>query len=132
MIHPNEKVLLEHAPVSGEKWGLPFDNYDGELQFLEEGGHVTLDDDRMIILLTPGHSPGSVSFYHEAQQFVVSGDVLFRSGIGRTDLPGGDYATLISSIRNQLFTLPDAVKVYSGHGPDTTIGYEKKHNPFLT
>lgn len=131
-IHKNEKLLLEYAPVSGKQWGLPFDNYDGELIFLEEGDKVMLDDDELSVILTPGHSPGSISFYNEEGKQLISGDVLFRTGIGRTDLPGGDYKTLISSIKTKLFTLPDEVKVSSGHGPDTTIGYEKKHNPFLT
>jgi glyoxylase-like metal-dependent hydrolase (beta-lactamase superfamily II) len=131
MIHEKEKLLLEHAPASGKSWGLPFENYNGALIFLKEGEYVRLGDDELLVLLTPGHSPGSISFYHEKQRFVISGDVLFRSGIGRTDLPGGDYETLLTSIRTQLFTLPDDVKVYSGHGPETTIGYEKAHNPFL-
>lgn len=131
-IHRHEKALLDFAPKSSEQWGLPFDNYQGDIIYLREGEDVMLDDENLHILLTPGHSPGSVSFYHKSQQFVIAGDVLFRSGIGRSDLPGGDHATLINSIRTQLFTLPDQVKVYPGHGPETTIGYEKKHNPFLT
>ncbi|MBO9571137.1 MAG: MBL fold metallo-hydrolase, partial [Chitinophagaceae bacterium] len=83
------------------------------------------------VLLTPGHSPGSICFYSEKDRFVISGDVLFRQSIGRTDLPMGDYETLITSIREKLFTLPDDVTVYPGHGPETTIGYEKLNNPFL-
>ena len=82
--------------------------------------------------LHPGHSPGSVSFYHEAGGFVIGGDVLFNGSIGRTDLPGGDFNTLINSIQTQFFTLPDETKVYSGHGPVTTMGFEKMNNPFLT
>jgi glyoxylase-like metal-dependent hydrolase (beta-lactamase superfamily II) len=131
MIHEKEKLLLEYAPTSGKNWGLPFDNYTGELNFLKEGEYVRIGDEKLLMLFTPGHSPGSLSFYHEKQRFVIAGDVLFRAGIGRTDLPGGDYETLINSIRTQLFTLPDDVKVYPGHGPETTIGYEKAHNPFL-
>jgi hydroxyacylglutathione hydrolase len=131
-IHKHEKLLLDYAPVSGKQWGLPFDNYTGELIYLEEGDKVLLDEDDLAVILTPGHSPGSISFYDEKGKQLISGDVLFRTGIGRTDLPGGDYNTLISSIKTKLFTLPDDVKVFSGHGPDTTIGYEKKHNPFLT
>jgi glyoxylase-like metal-dependent hydrolase (beta-lactamase superfamily II) len=131
MIHEKEKLLLEYAPASGKSWGLPFENYEGELIFLKEGEYLKLGDEQFLMLLTPGHSPGSISFYHQEQRFVISGDVLFRAGIGRTDLPGGDYETLIAGIRTQLFTLPDDVMVYPGHGPETTIGYEKGHNPFL-
>jgi hydroxyacylglutathione hydrolase len=130
-MHPNEKKLFDYAPVSGEMWGLPFENYGGPIIYIDEGGRITLDDDQLDILLTPGHSPGSVSFYSKEGKFVVAGDVLFRSGIGRTDLPGGDFETLMTSIRNKLFTLPDDVIVYSGHGPETTIGEEKRSNPFL-
>ncbi|HUQ67810.1 MAG TPA: MBL fold metallo-hydrolase [Flavitalea sp.] len=130
-IHPNEKKLFEYAPVSGQSWGLPFQNYEGTLSFINEGDRITLGDDQLEVLLTPGHSPGSISFYYREGRFVISGDVLFRSGIGRTDLPGADFKTLIESIRNKLFTLPDDVLVYSGHGPETTIGEEKKSNPFL-
>lgn len=130
-IHPNEKVLLEYAPKSGEKWGFPFANYQGPLIYLNEGDTVTIGSGQLSVLLTPGHSPGSICFYHETQGFIISGDVLFRSGIGRTDLPGGDFDTLIGSIRDKLFTLPDNVTVHSGHGPQTTIGYERKNNPFL-
>lgn len=131
-IHPLEKPLLDFAPESGALWNMPFENYDGEIIYLTVGDDIVLGDDRLRILFTPGHSPGSVSFYCEKQKFIIAGDVLFRQGIGRTDLPGGDYDTLINSIREQLFTLPDEVTVYSGHGPETTIGYEKANNPFLT
>ena len=92
---------------------------------------IKLDDDELKVLLTPGHSPGSVCYYCEAQKFVIGGDVLFRMSIGRSDLPGGDFRTLIQSILEKLFTLPDDVKVYSGHGEPTTIGFEKMNNPFL-
>ena len=130
-LHSGEKVMLDLAPLSGEKLGLPFENYQGELTFLKENDLIKVGNDVLKVLFTPGHSPASISFYCAAQQFVIAGDVLFRSGIGRTDLPGGDYDTLINSIREKLFTLPDEVVVHSGHGPETTIGYEKKNNPFL-
>jgi glyoxylase-like metal-dependent hydrolase (beta-lactamase superfamily II) len=83
------------------------------------------------VLLAPGHSPGSICFYSEKQNFIIGGDVLFKESIGRTDLPGGNYETLLTSIREQLFVLPDDVVVYPGHGVPTTIGHEKKYNPFL-
>lgn len=130
-IHRNEKPVLDFAPTSGKSWGLPFENYNGNLIFLEEGDRVKVGEEELQVLLTPGHSPASISFYHEPSRTLISGDVLFHSGIGRTDLPGGNYDTLINSIRTKLFVLPDDVKVYSGHGPETTIGHEKRHNPFL-
>ncbi len=131
-LHEKEKPVLDYAPTSGMSWGLPFDGYKGDLIFLREGDTLALGNDSFQVLFTPGHSPGHIVFYCQAQQFVLGGDVLFRESIGRTDLPGGNYETLIASIRNQLFVLPDETVVYSGHGPQTTIGYEKKHNPFLT
>lgn len=131
-IHANEEKVLAFATKSGEMYGLPFKNYNGSLHYLHEGKSLNLGKDELKILLAPGHSPGSLCFYCEKQRFVIGGDVLFRESIGRTDLPGGDHDTLLKSIREQLFTLPEDVVVYSGHGLSTTIGYEKTHNPFLT
>ena len=130
-IHEKEKPVLDFAPQSAMLWQLPFDNYSGPLVYLKEGETLKIGDDSLKILFTPGHSPGSISFYHEAGGFVIGGDVLFNGSIGRTDLPGGDFDTLIQSIQTRLFTLPDETKVYSGHGPVTTIGYEKMNNPFV-
>ena len=98
---------------------------------MKEGETLQIGDDTLKILFTPGHSPGSVSFYHEEGGFVIGGDVLFNGSIGRTDLPGGDFDTLVNSIQTQFFTLPDDTKVYSGHGPVTTVGFEKMNNPFV-
>ena len=130
-IHEKEKIVLDYAPTSGIQWGLPFENYKGNLLYLKEGDEVKLDTDVLRVIFAPGHSPGHICFYCEDQGFLIGGDVLFRESIGRTDLPGGDHATLISSIRSKLFMLPDETVVYPGHGPATTIGYEKKHNPYL-
>jgi len=130
-IHEKEKPVLDYAPTSGSSWGLPFDNYRGDLIFLREGEVVRLGQDELQVLFTPGHSPGHISFYCAAQHFVLSGDVLFRQSIGRTDLPGGDFETLIGSIREKLFVLPDETVVYPGHGPETRVGEEKRNNPFL-
>ena len=130
-LHEKEKPLLDYAPTSGLSWGLPFDNYRGDLIFLREGEVIRLGDDELEVLFTPGHSPGHVSFWCKAQHFVLSGDVLFRQSIGRTDLPGGSFETLIQSIREKLFVLPDETVVYAGHGPETTVGAEKADNPFL-
>lgn len=130
-IHQKEKQVLDFAPASGLMWNLPFDNYNAEFVYLKEGGKLQLGADELELIFAPGHSPGHLCFYCRKQNFLIGGDVLFKESIGRTDLPGGNHVTLISSIRTKLFVLPDETVVYSGHGPATTIGYEKKHNPFL-
>lgn len=130
-IHEKEKRVLDFAPASGLMYNLPFDNYSGELFYLKESETIQLGEDKLKIILTPGHSPGSLSFYSEKDGFVISGDTLFNRSIGRTDLPGGNYELLIKSIKEKLMILPDQTKVYSGHGDLTTIGDEKRFNPFL-
>lgn len=130
-LHPKEKALLDFAPESGRMWQLPFDNYEGPLVYLEPGKKIWIGDEELEILYVPGHSPGSLAFYHAAGGFVIGGDLLFRESVGRTDLPGGDFATLENSIRTQFYSLPEDTKVYSGHGPVTTIGYEMRNNPFV-
>jgi len=122
-LHEKELPVLNAAPAMGKEWGMPFENYSGET--------VLLGDDRLTILFLPGHSPGSVGFYSADQGFLIGGDVLFRESIGTSDLPGGDHATLLRSIREQLLTLPNDTIVYPGHGEPTTIGHERAHNPFL-
>jgi hydroxyacylglutathione hydrolase len=130
-IHRTEQPVLEYGPVSAQLWQLPFENYEGELKYLDEGDQVRIGDDALEVLFTPGHSPGSISFYSRGNKFVVSGDVLFQGSVGRTDLPGGDFAILEESIKLKLYTLPADVVVYSGHGGTTTIGDEMKQNPFV-
>ena len=130
-IHEGEKKVLEYAPTSGLMYNMPFDNYTGPLHFLKEGDVIEIGDDKLAVLFTPGHSPASISFYCAAQDFIIAGDVLFYRSIGRTDLPGGNHAMLLDSIRQKLFTLPEATKVYSGHGRPTRIGEEIRENPFL-
>lgn len=130
-LHRDEEPILQRAPESGLKFGLGFTGYKGPVQYVQEGDIIRLGSDELKVLLAPGHSPGHVCYYCAAQHLLIGGDVLFRESIGRTDLPGGDHAQLLESIRTQLFTLPDETVVYPGHGPHTTIGYEKRHNPFL-
>lgn len=130
-LHKEEEHMLQMAPASGLMFNLPFDNYAGEFIFLNEGDIITLGTDKLEVIHAPGHSPGSVCFYCKEQKFIIGGDVLFNNSIGRTDLPGGNHEALLKSIREKLFPLPDDVTVYSGHGIETTIGYEKKTNPFL-
>lgn len=130
-LHPKEEVVLQFAPTSGLMYDMPFDNYQGEFIFLNDGEKIFLGENELEIILAPGHSPGSICFYCKAQKFIIGGDVLFNGSIGRTDLPMGDHQTLLNSIRQKLFVLPDDVIVYNGHGPETTIGNEKRFNPFV-
>jgi hydroxyacylglutathione hydrolase len=128
-----EKELwtFNFAPESGIRWSMPFENYTGNIIFLKEGDEILMGEDKLEVLFTPGHSIGHIVFYNRSQGFVIGGDVIFRMGIGRTDIPGGDSDTLLESISEKLFSLPDDVIVYPGHGEPTTIGYEKENNPFL-
>ncbi len=100
--------------------------------FLNEGDVVKFGNSVLEIVFTPGHSPGSITFYNRGQKFMISGDVLFYGSIGRTDLPGGNHKTLIDSIKTKLLTMDDDYIVHSGHGQPTSIGFERKHNPFLS
>jgi glyoxylase-like metal-dependent hydrolase (beta-lactamase superfamily II) len=130
-LHEKEEPVLAAAPEWGRMWGMPFENYRGELNFLAPGRSLNLGQHTLEILFLPGHSPGSIGFYCAEQGFLIGGDVLFRGSIGRTDLPGGDHETLLNSIRSRLWPLPDETVVYPGHGEPTTIGWERVHNPFL-
>jgi hydroxyacylglutathione hydrolase len=130
-LHEKEKKLLDYAPTSGLMYNMPFDNYAGDYRYLKDGDIVKIGEDKLDVIEAPGHSPGHICFYCAKQHFIISGDVLFNRSIGRTDLPGGDHETLLKNIREKLFVLPDETVVYSGHGEQTTIGEEKKHNPFL-
>lgn len=130
LIHRLEEPVLKAGQVLSSNYG--FNLYQDAIPngFLEEGDTVKVGNETFSILFVPGHSPGHVAFYNEKNRFVLGGDVLFYNSIGRTDLPGGNHELLIQSIHTKLFTLPDYVKVYPGHGPETTIGFEKKTNPF--
>jgi hydroxyacylglutathione hydrolase len=129
--HNLEKPILDMAPASGLMFNLPFDNYQGEIVYLKEGDIISLRDDELEVIHAPGHSPGSICFYCASQHFIIGGDVLFQNSIGRTDLPYGSHEDLVKNIKEKLFKLPEDVKVYSGHGPVTTIGNEMKDNPYL-
>ena len=129
--HHLELDGLKQAHIYGTIWGINMQPSPIPTSFLDEGDVITFGNSSLNVLLTPGHSIASISFYSKEYNFIISGDVLFNQSIGRTDLPGGDFQTLINSIRTKLFTLPDDTIVYSGHGEPTKIGFEKWHNPFL-
>lgn len=130
-MHANEQAILDNAKNTGLKYGLVMDAYEGKVHFLTEEDTVKLGEDLLEILLVPGHSPGSITFYNSAQNFLIAGDTLFHESIGRTDLPFGNHEQLVSHIKTKLFALPDQTKVYPGHGPHTTIVHEKSANSFL-
>lgn len=129
-IHEQDAATLKAVKVYAPHYGF-FQYQEAEPDiYLKEGDPVTFGNQSLDILFVPGHAPGHIAFYHAASKTLIGGDVLFYNSIGRTDLPGGNYDILINSIQQKFFTLPDEVTVYPGHGPETTIGYEKKTNPF--
>ncbi|HTF17898.1 MAG TPA: MBL fold metallo-hydrolase [Chryseolinea sp.] len=130
-IHRLDEPVLRAVSAYAPNYG--FNQYqpaavDG---FLEEGGEITVGKTKLAVLFVPGHAPGHIAFYSANDKALISGDVLFYNSIGRTDLPGGHPDTLEKSIREKLFTLPDDTAVYPGHGPKTSIGFEKRTNPFV-
>lgn len=130
-IHPEEQALHDASAGIASKYGLDFEQYTGKFNFINEGDIISLDEDQLVAILVPGHSPASLAFYCPQQGFVISGDALFYESIGRTDLPGGDHHQLLHSIKEKLFNLPPETIVYPGHGPKTTVQHERLHNPFL-
>jgi glyoxylase-like metal-dependent hydrolase (beta-lactamase superfamily II) len=131
LIHPEEKPLLKASIAQGEFFGLKVQTPPEPTGFLNEGDTVTFGDSMFEVIHIPGHSPGGIVLLNREQQCMITGDVLFQGSIGRTDLPGGDFDSLVNSIREKLLTLNPEIKVYPGHGPDTTIGIEKQSNPFF-
>jgi hydroxyacylglutathione hydrolase len=127
-LHPADRRLYDRAPDQARAFGLTLDRLAPPDREFREGDPAVVGDLAFDVLHTPGHSPGSVSLAGCGVVFV--GDVLFAGSVGRTDLPGGDTATLLASIRTRLYALPDETVVYAGHGPATTIGEEKRANPF--
>lgn len=131
LLHELDLPVLNNAKGSAMLFGLNFAGNPKVDGYIKETNTMALGDETIDVRLAPGHSPGSVVFYYEPGKWLLGGDVLFNGSIGRTDLPGGNFDTLINSIKTQVFVLPDDTIVYSGHGPATTIGNEKKFNPFL-
>ncbi len=127
----DEKFNIENALNAANIYGISMDKPSPIKRYLNEGDKITFGFSELKILHVPGHTAGSLVFYTSQNSFAVVGDVLFKGSIGRTDLPGGNYDTLINQIKKKLFTLPDDTIIYSGHGPETTIGFEKRNNPFF-
>jgi glyoxylase-like metal-dependent hydrolase (beta-lactamase superfamily II) len=130
-IPATEKNLLRSVSTYAPTMGIQDYQEAQPDKLLSEKDVITFGSEKLEILYAPGHSEGHLMFYHAADKSLMAGDVIFRESIGRTDLPGGNFKTLEESIKNQVYTLPEAVKIYPGHGPSTTVGHEKKHNPFV-
>ncbi len=129
-LHPADRPLYDGLSQQARLMGFEWPPAPAPTHELHHGDHLTIGEARFEVRHVPGHSPGSVAFV--APGMIIGGDVLFNSSIGRTDLPGGDFATLMHSIQAEFLSRPDSTTVYSGHGPETTIGVEREINPFIT
>lgn len=129
-IHKLDEATLRTVKVYAPNYG--FVNYEDSEpdKFIAEGDKIHFGNSELKVLFVPGHAPGHIAFYNTEEKICIAGDVLFHRSIGRTDLPGGNFDTLINSIHTKIFMLDNATVVYPGHGPSTTVGEEKKHNPF--
>ncbi|MDO5522619.1 MAG: MBL fold metallo-hydrolase [Bacteroidia bacterium] len=131
--HKDDEFLLTNIADQLQMFGFNSNvDYKPEIgNYLTEKDTIAFGNQQLKIMHIPGHSPGSIVFYNEKEKFAVAGDVLFNGSIGRTDLPGGSFEQLYNGIQTKLFTLPAETEIYPGHGPKTTIGYERKNNPFV-
>jgi hydroxyacylglutathione hydrolase len=129
--HRNEIRVLESSAYVSQLYQIHLNPSPAAVSFLDEADLIRFGNSELSIIFTPGHSPGSLTFFSQKEKFMISGDVLFMQSIGRTDLPGGSYEVLMDSIISKLLPLGDEIRVYSGHGPETTIGAERRSNPFL-
>lgn len=127
-IHPADRQMLEHAALSAQGFGMSLEQPETD-RFIREGETFKVGESKLAVRFTPGHCPGHITLVGDGFAFV--GDVLFAGSVGRTDFPGTSWEVLAESIRTQLLTLPDETRVYPGHGPETTIGRERRTNPFL-
>lgn len=129
LIHPLDAAMLDNLSSNAAFFGISVENSPPCDQTIEEGDSISFGNITLKVIHTPGHTPGGISLYTDGIVFV--GDTLFAGSIGRTDFPGGDFNTLISSIKTKLFKMDDEIRVFSGHGPETSIGKEKRFNPFV-
>ena len=130
--NPDDEFLGSRIVEQVQMFRLPIQLQNVKITHkLSAGDIIRIGNGELNVISVPGHSPGSIALYSEKDGFVITGDALFKQSIGRTDLPGGDYATLINSITSNLMTLPDSTIVYPGHGPATTIGEERRLNPYI-
>jgi glyoxylase-like metal-dependent hydrolase (beta-lactamase superfamily II) len=131
LIHQADTILLSKSAEVARAYGMQGENSPDADEWLVDGLEIAFGECRLKVLHTPGHTQGGCCLYFEKERKVITGDTLFADSIGRTDLPGGSHEQLLESIRSKLFTLPDDVTAYPGHGPATTISHEKQHNPYF-
>jgi len=131
-MHKKDLTLLENSENIAKMYGFSdYEKYTAQNHFIDEGDILTFGESKLTTIFTPGHSPGHICLYSQKNNLIISGDLIFHKSIGRTDLDGGDYDTLIRSIKNKIFPLNNETQILCGHGPSTNLGYEKEHNPFL-
>lgn len=130
-VHREDLFLIQNHELTAKMYGISCTASPLPQSFIQDKSIIRFGNSTLHTIHTPGHSPGSITYYSPEHQFAIVGDVLFYESIGRTDLPRGDFETLKHSIQTKLFTLPDNTVIYSGHGPKTTIGHEKRFNPFV-
>lgn len=131
-MHSLEENTMSHSIHWGSSFGIKMNPIIADIKHIDDYKEIIFGNIKLKQLFVPGHAPGHLAFYNETNNILFSGDVLFHESIGRTDLPGGNFETLLDSIKNVIFTLPNETKIYSGHGIETTISHEKAYNPFLT
>jgi hydroxyacylglutathione hydrolase len=131
LMHAEAEPMLGQLPTQAMMMGLRFGKVPTVDSHIEDEGDIEVGGLELRSLYTPGHAPGHIAFYIESEGVLLSGDALFAGSVGRVDLPGGSMEVLMRSIEERLLTLPDETRVYPGHGPETTIGNERVHNPFL-
>jgi len=129
--HEGEIPVLVAVQNLAPMYGFKYETSPIPETFLSEGDNVYIGKNSLKLLFVPGHSPAHLCFYAEQSHFLIGGDVLFRNSIGRTDLPGGNHQQLLDNIQQKIYTLPENTVVYPGHGPSTTVEFEKKTNPFI-
>ena len=132
LLHAKDNILYDNAAMAAARWEITIKQPSQKPTELKDGQILKLGDTEVECIFTPGHAPGHIAFYVKSEKLLLSGDALFKEGIGRTDLPFGDHQQLLKSIKERLFVLPDDTNVYSGHGEGTTIAHEKEYNPFVS
>lgn len=132
LIHPAEAEWLTALGVQARMFGLSAENSPAADRTIDEGDVIQVGKLKLTVRHTPGHSPGSISLVIEGEKRILVGDLVFAGSVGRTDLPGGSFETLVASVKKKIFTHPDDTRLYPGHGPATSVGEERRHNPFLS
>lgn len=130
-VHKGSKIFLDNAVEQAKMYGFNLEKVAKISEFVEDGDELNFGNSSLTVLFIPGHADGSICLVNYDNRFVITGDVLFKDSIGRTDLPTGNYNMLIENIEKKLFSLPDDFTIFPGHGPSTKIGYEKQNNPFF-